>query len=521
MTRPPDLPLAFRRLLNGFWAIAGAVSVRTKILGIVLALMLILGGSVTLQVRTTLRDALSHELQSRGVSIARDVAAHSVDLLLVHDLYRVHQLLRDTLANNPDVRYAFIVSPEGDILTHTFEDGFPTALLAVNTVLPDERYHLQRVETREGIIWDFAVPVFDGLAGTARIGLTEQAMQATLDSVTGQLLLTTVLVSAIGVIAAIFLTWIITRPVLDLVEVTRAVARGDLSQKAPHWADDEIGRLSDAFNVMISDLATARLESEAYNAELLRRNQELARLNQIVQEKEAARGQLLEKIITAQEEERKRIARELHDDTSQALTSLKVGLKVLEGLPSPEQAHQHLAGLREIISQTLEAVHDLALELRPSVLDDMGLVAALNRYIDEYQRRFALQVDCRAIGFEGRRLPPVVETALYRIVQEALTNVARHAGASHASVLLEWTWQHIRAIIEDNGRGFEPARDNQERSLGLYGMQERANLIGGELRIETQPGVGTTVVVHIPVSVVPTLPQPVDRITPPVEVPEC
>lgn len=508
MTRRPDLPLVFRRLLNRFWAMAGAVSVRTKILGIVLALVLILGGSVTLQVRATLRDALSHELQNRGVSIARDVAAHSVDLLLVHDLYRVHQLLRDTLANNEDVRYAFIVGPDGDVLTHTFDDGFPTALLAVNTVLPAQRYHLQRVETKEGIIWDFAVPVFEGQAGMARLGLTEQAMQATLDSVTGQLLLTTVLVSAIGVVAAIFLTWIITRPVLDLVEVTRAVARGDLSQKAPHWADDEIGRLSDAFNAMISDLAAARLESEAYNTELLRRNRELAVLNEIVREKEAARGQLLEKIITAQEEERKRIARELHDDTSQALTSLKVGLKVLEGLPSPDQVRQHVPGLREIVSQTLEAVHDLALELRPSVLDDMGLVAALNRYVSEYQRRFELQIDCRAIGFDGRRLPPVIEIALYRIIQEALTNVARHAGASHASVLLEWAGKDIRAIVEDNGCGFDPTEADRERKLGLYGMQERAALIGGSLHIESQPGTGTTVIVHVSIAAAPPFPQP-------------
>lgn len=507
MTRGPGLSPSLRRLVNRSWVLAGAVSVRTKILGIVLALVLILGGSVTLQVRATLRDALSHELESRGVSIARDVAAHSIDLLLVHDLYRVHQLLRDTLANNEDVRYALIVGPDGDVLTHTFDDGFPTGLLEVNTVLPAERYRLQRVETQEGIIWDFAVPVFEGRAGTARIGLTEQAMRATLDSVTGQLLLTTVLVSAVGVVAAIFLTWIITRPVLDLVEVTRTVARGDLSQKAPHWADDEIGRLSDAFNVMISDLATARLAGEAYNAELLRRNQELARLNQVVQEKEAARGQLLEKIITAQEEERKRIARELHDDTSQALTSLKVGLKVLEGLSSPQQVRQHLAGLRETISQTLETVHDLALELRPSVLDDMGLVAALSRYIDEYRRRFELQVDFRAIGFDGRRLPPVVETALYRIVQEALTNVARHAGASHASVLLEWAGKDIRAIVEDNGCGFDPAA-GRERKLGLYGMQERAALIGGALHIESQPATGTTVIVHVPAATAPSFTQP-------------
>ena len=109
----------FRRHFDRFWAIAGAVSVRTKILGIVLGLVLILGAGVTLQVRLTLRDALSHDLQSQGSSISRDVAARSVDLLLVRDLYAVHQLLQDTRVNNDDVRYAFVVSPKGEILAQT------------------------------------------------------------------------------------------------------------------------------------------------------------------------------------------------------------------------------------------------------------------------------------------------------------------------------------------------------------------------------------------------------------------
>jgi len=158
--RLPGLSPAARRLFGRFWAVAGAVSVRTKILGIVLGLVLMLGVGVTLQVRTTLRAALSHELQNRGVSITRDVAARSVDLLLTRDLYGVYQLLQDTLANNDDVRYAFIVSPQGEILAHTFGDGFPRELVEVNTVDPAERYHLQKITTEEGVIWDFAVPIF-------------------------------------------------------------------------------------------------------------------------------------------------------------------------------------------------------------------------------------------------------------------------------------------------------------------------------------------------------------------------
>jgi signal transduction histidine kinase len=136
-------------------------------------------------------------------------------------------------------------------------------------------------------------------------------------------------------------------------------------------------------------------------------------------------------------------------------------------------------------------------------LDDLGLVAALERYAAQYRRRFNLRVDFRAVGFEDRRLPPPVETAVYRIVQESLTNVARHAGAGRASVLLEWTRRDMRAIVEDSGRGFNASRARAERKLGLYGMEERATLIGGSLRIESVPGQGTTVLVHIPLSEIP------------------
>jgi signal transduction histidine kinase len=653
VNRLSGLSPAARRFLNRFWAVAGAVSVRTKILGIVLALVLILGVGVTFQVRTTLRAALSHNLQEQGVSITRDVAARSVDLLLVHDLYGVYQLLQDTLLNNKDVRYAFVVSPEGEVLAHTFGERFPSALIAVNTVPSTDRYHLQKIATEEGVIWDFAVPIFDGRAGVVRMGLSEDAMQATLTGVTGQLLLTTIGVSIVGVAAAIFLTWLITRPVLALVDVTKFVARGDLSRQAPHWANDEIGLLSDSFNAMIKDLAATQTKSKAYNAELIRRNRELAALNIVAQtvsqqqdlhdmlesalrcvldlmhmqagwivlleagggkrqlacsiglpeaiarqeaeqgllncqcrrvvdekttllitplqetcpvyqlrlknqqivnghvavplisksqvsgtlnitcshdncfsdedlqllgaigqqlgvavenarlwreirQKERARGQLLEKIITAQEEERKRIARELHDGTSQALTSLKVGLKIFEGLESAQEIQQHLAGMRDIVAETLDTVHDLALELRPSVLDDLGLAAALERYAAKFPGRYpGLTIDLHCDLPD--RLPMPVETTLYRIVQEAMTNAARHSGGHTLSVLLTHRNGRVQAIIEDDGHGFDPEAARRDgNSVGLHSMAERVELLGGSLNIESNAD-GATVYVEVPV----------------------
>jgi signal transduction histidine kinase len=198
---------------------------------------------------------------------------------------------------------------------------------------------------------------------------------------------------------------------------------------------------------------------------------ENASLYEELRQKEGLRRQLLERSITLQEEERKRIARELHDQTGQRLTSIIMTLGVLEEVVSTPEARAHVH---------LEIVH----------------------YLKGYQNRFRLLVDFHVLGLDGKRLPPEVETALFRIVQEALTNVARHAQAHSVTVLLEDRGASAMLIVEDDGRGFDVARVMDSRphegNLGLYGMRERASLLGGTLTIESTPGRGTAVFVRIP-----------------------
>jgi len=229
---------------------------------------------------------------------------------------------------------------------------------------------------------------------------------------------------------------------------------------------------------------------------------ENARLYEELRQKEALRKQLLQRVIAVQEEERKHIARELHDETSQALTSLIVRLQVLEQAGSLAEVQAYLEGLRTETAKTLAKVHDLALELRPRVLDDLGLVAALRHYFRDYESKFRLPVDFQVLGISSQRLPPQLETALYRMVQEALINVARHAQAQSVSVLLEKRGPSVVVTVEDDGRGFDVAQTMgshlQKSNLGLYGMQERASLLGGTVTIESSPGTGTTVFVEIP-----------------------
>ncbi len=231
---------------------------------------------------------------------------------------------------------------------------------------------------------------------------------------------------------------------------------------------------------------------------------ENAQLWEEVKRRDALRGQLLSQVINAQEAERKRISRELHDETGQLLTALMVGLRTLEQIPAVSaSARQDVASLKELARRIYEEIHRLAVELRPKALDQLGLARAVENYVHEFGERVGLNVRFEASGLDGVRLPGEVETALYRLIQEALSNIAKHAEASHAEVLLEWRGGALVAIVEDDGRGFDaesafkPAAGERPH-LGLFGMQERAALLGGRLTIESSPGQGTTIFVEIP-----------------------
>ncbi len=204
----------------------------------------------------------------------------------------------------------------------------------------------------------------------------------------------------------------------------------------------------------------------------------------------------LRRVVEAQELERRRLARELHDETGQALTSILLGLRTLEDTTSREELTAAIAALREIAVSTLHDVRRLAVELRPKSLDDFGLVPALERLTESFREQTGL-----AVQFEARlveRLPPDVETALYRIVQEALTNIVKHARARTVSILLTRKESSVVAVIEDDGRGFSPDAYHGQ-GIGIVGMRERLALIDGTLSVETAPGAGTSLVAEVPI----------------------
>jgi two-component system sensor histidine kinase UhpB len=270
------------------------------------------------------------------------------------------------------------------------------------------------------------------------------------------------------------------QPLHTLERTVDRVAAGDLSARAQRvlFRDPDVERLGETLNTML----------------------------EVLQAHRGLLQKLSEQVLAAQEDERKRIARELHDETAQALTTLLIRLKILEKARTPPEMRGQIDELRQLTADTLEAVRKLAIELRPTTLDDLGLVAALEAYTESYASRIPLRVDFSADGFDqqdgtGTRLPPQVELVLYRVVQEALTNAAKHAHANHVRVELRRSADEVVAAITDNGRGFdvEDVMRSRERGLGLFGMQERLALVQGQLLIDSVPGRGTRIQARVPV----------------------
>jgi two-component system CheB/CheR fusion protein len=214
---------------------------------------------------------------------------------------------------------------------------------------------------------------------------------------------------------------------------------------------------------------------------------------------EVARREALRRLVTAQEEERKRIARELHDQLGQLLSALRLDLNNLSQVSQPAQQSGVLGRLQQTAAELDSQLDRLALELRPVVLDDLGLRPALQQHVEDWSARNGIAAEFQTTGDATAPLPPEVDIVLYRVVQEALANVMKHAQAQHVSVILDQRPSYVHAIVEDNGQGFDVEATQQmlQGRLGLLGIEERAAMVGGTVTGESAPGHGTPVYIRI------------------------
>lgn len=322
--------------------------------------------------------------------------------------------------------------------------------------------------------------------------------------------------SAISLAAAIALALLlartISRPMERLATGARELGSGHLDHRIDVRSNDEIGVVATEFNRMAAQLqeeqATLEQRVRQRTSELAAANEGLAEANRKLdlhraeQERLAQqRRMLLNRVITAQEEERRRISRELHDETGQSLTALGLGLEAAIAELHSEQRQSldsRLQSLAHVATDAIEELDRLVLDLRPAQLDHLGLVATLRWYVARVSSQAGLRVQLEVRG-EAQRLQPEVETALFRIAQEAVTNVVRHAEAGEARVVLTFEPDLLSLEVSDDGIGFDEATTNvAPTSLGLIGMRERAHLAGGVLVVRSHPGEGTRVSVTVP-----------------------
>ncbi len=304
---------------------------------------------------------------------------------------------------------------------------------------------------------------------------------------------------SLGFVATLVVAWVTTRHVVNPTEQLTAaaerMARGDLASPIDVTAQDEVGKLAESLDAMRLRLRAANEAAERTNRELESR----------VAERTARLGQVLRNTISAQEEERRRLARELHDETAQRLAALSIALdRARDGLDASNPALARILEAKANASRLLADTRRLILGLRPTVLDDLGLIPAIRWYCETNLAEQGIEVIIEA-DKAPPRLPSHIEVALFRIVQEAVNNVARHSGAAHARIGIHFDDAMVRVVVTDDGKGFDVAgvfdpSATVSESVGLLGMQERVNLLGGRLDISSTPGAGTSIAVEAPVN---------------------
>lgn len=460
---------SFRRVLS--------VPIYIKVLGIGALVATLFGGVLILQTRGSLSRVLYQMLREATLSSARSLAADLERPMLTGDMFSVKRKLQATMGMAAQVRYIVVRDQDGRVAAHTFEEAVPADL---EKVFSESLWGTTQVLTTPGaLILDSTFPILDGHAGSVQLGMSDRMIKQELSKFTRSILKALALCASVGALLAFGLTHILTEPVHHLVQVAKDIEKGQFDSKAHVYSGDEIGVLAMAVNRMTDSLQRYRRE---------------------VEEKERIRLSLIEKIIQTQEDERRTISRELHDQLGQALLAL---LLMVQSSGAGEKLDaETLNQMERKITALIDEIHCLVQGMRPPILDDYGLDSALARLIKELSGYAGVSIDYQYSCPPGSgRLPSRIEVTLYRIAQEAITNIVRHANADRASVVVLQQHDDVILLVEDHGCGFDPAsvRIDSGAHLGIMGMKERAALLGGSCTVESAPGASTTVRIRIPI----------------------
>ena len=452
--------------------------VSVKILGLGGLVAVVFAAATLLNMRGVL-DSEMHDLaEQRATYMARSLASSIGHEMAVGDFLTVTNLIRQEASHSGDLRYIVVHDRTGRAVAHTFMGGLPADIMQVAPQDWTRPHAPLTLGSAGSVVVEASAPVLNGSAGGVRVGIGDGPLAARITTITNRVLWQLGLCTAFGLGLGTVLASALARPTNRLSLAANRIRSGDFTHRIDATTKDEIGTLSVAFNDMASALEQYRDEVET---------------------KDAARVALLGRTISAQEEERRRIALELHDELGQSLSTMLVSIGSCSRGTSHEsgRACPHLQGQ---VRGLIDKVRGLAWQMRPSVLDDFGLDTALSRYATEISDLSELEVDYQHAAPAGAtRLPSSTEVCLYRVAQEAVSNVLRHANASQASIVVIRETDACALLVEDDGAGFDVAAlsESDGSGLGLMGMRERVGQVGGDLTIQSELGVGTTVRVRI------------------------
>lgn len=485
------------------------LQLRAKVtLGVVLPLIVILGAFTVIEYARH-REVVISNLSLLAAHSGKVIESNLRQQMLKSDFEELQKLL-DVIGGNDEFRVVYLLDMDGRVIFAPNGEGTGQRLdnrqpdcQPCHRLQPEERPRSVVVSASDGQrVFRSMHPIENSpacaqchdsqqrLIGMLLTDISMAPVEAPLASHLRESVLWwagTILVTVLVVNLAI--SRLVLRRLEGLANAIAGFGKGRLPPPIPEGGDDEIGQLAGAFNDMAVQVEARNAENRA--------------LSESLQRQSTQRGKLLKRLITAQEDERRRVARELHDELGQALSGLALQTEAIQRLiPSDtSRAAQFLKQTRSLINETTERMYDLILALRPSVLDDLGLVAALNAHAERLLEGTGIDFHIDAGGL-SERLSSNIETALYRIFQEALTNIVRHAGASNVYLTLSTKDNAIVGEIVDDGRGFDTentqASSDGPRGLGLMGMQERVALCGGKMEIDSRPGGGTRILIRIP-----------------------
>lgn len=465
------------------------LSIHYKVNGVLISLLLLLSLVIGALVYHNTTNLLNQQTEKRGAEIGYSLAALSSDDILLDNRYALFERISKTKDTTEGIRYILMTDFAGNILAHTFSGQIPKGLFPANILSSSLNqpagYHVTRFDSNEGEILDVLVPIENGAIGYVQVGMSTKFIHQLINKAFWEFALAIFLVCLLAAFLATRLANYLIQPLLKLTSAARQIRRGNYPILPNAHGNDEVGNLASVFNEMACSLnAKERENTKLVNA---------------LREKEALRTVLLTKLFTVQEEERKRISRELHDETGQSMVSLIAYMKLLSSSTNDPKQKELLLHARDVTAKALSGLRNIAVELRPPVLDDLGITAAMEKYINNFREQTNLAVTF--IQPEDRlMISSQSALALYRILQESLTNILKHAKATQVDIALIKTEQSLTLTICDNGQGIKQAdlkKFQQKNHLGLYGMRERAELLGGSFTI-TSSTCGSIIQVVLP-----------------------